>query len=215
MTISQKLIYVLSSHHRLVWIHPFLDGNGRVSRLFLDAFLHSIGIRGYGLWNISRGLSRDVKNYKANLNYADMIRQGNQDGRGYLSNRGLEQFVRFMLKTALDQIEYMSTCLKLHSLSERIEKYCHRANASFLRINPLPQGSDKLFKALLLKGEVQRGEEVQEIIGMKKTYSSKLVSELLDRYYLVSDGPRKALRINFNAHFAAQLFPELMPPEKS
>ena len=50
---------------------------------------------------------------------------------------------------------------------------------------------------------------------MKKTYSSKLVSELLDRYYLVSDGPRKALRINFNAHFGSQLFPELMPPEKS
>jgi Fic family protein len=96
MTISQKLIYVLSSYHRLVCIHPFLDGNGSVSRLFLDAFLHSIGIRGYGLWNISRGLSRDVKNYKANLNYADMIRQGNQDGRGYLSNRGLEQFVRFI-----------------------------------------------------------------------------------------------------------------------
>ena len=68
---------------------------------------------------------------------------------------------------------------------------------------------------MLFKGGVQRGEEVQEIIGMKKTYSSKLVSELLDRYYLVSDGPRKALRINFNAHFGSQLFPELMPPEKS
>lgn len=215
MTISQKLVYVLSSHHRLVWIHPFLDGNGRVSRLFLDTFLHSIGIRGYGLWNISRGLSRDVKNYKSNLSYADMIRQGNQDGRGYLSNRSLEQFVRFMLETSLDQIEYMSSCLKLDSLSDRIEKYCHSANASFLRINPLPQGSDKLFKALLLKGEIQRGEEVQDIIGMKKTYSSQLVSELLNRYYLVSDGPRKALRINFNAHFASQLFPELMPPEKN
>ncbi len=215
MTISQKLIYVLSSHHRLVWIHPFLDGNGRVSRLFLDAFLHSIGIRGYGLWNISRGLSRDVKSYKANLSYADMIKQGNQDGREHLSNRSLEQFVRFMLETSLDQIEYMSSCLKLDSLSDRIEKYCHSANASFLRINPLPKGSDKLFKALLLKGEIQRGEEVQDIIGMKKTYSSQLVSELLNRYYLVSDGPRKALRINFNAHFASQLFPELMPPEKS
>ena len=214
MTISQKLIYVLSSHHRLVWIHPFLDGNGRVSRLFLDAFLHSIGIRGYGLWNISRGLSRDVKNYKSNLSYADMVRQGNQDGRGCLSNRSLEQFVRFMIETSLDQIEYMSSCLKLDSLSDRIEKYCHSANASFLRINPLPQGSDKLFKALLLKGEVQRGEEIQNIIGMKKTYSSQLVSELLSRYYLVSDGPRKSLRINFNAHFASQLFPELMPPEK-
>ena len=214
MTISQKLIYVLSSHHRLVWIHPFLDGNGRVSRLFLDTFLQSINIKGYGLWNISRGLARDIKNYKSNLKLADMIRQGNQDGRGPLSNRGLEYFVKFMLETSLDQIEYMGSCLKLDSLAQRIENYCHSANATFLKIDPLPEGSDKLFKILLLKGEVQRGEEVQKIIGKKKTYSSHLVTELLNRYYLVSDGPRKPLRINFNAHFASHLFPELMPPEK-
>lgn len=214
MTVSQKLIYVLSSHHRLVWIHPFLDGNGRVSRLFLDSFLQSIDLKGYGLWNISRGLSRDIKNYKSNLKLADMIRQGEQDGRGYLSNRGLEYFVKFMLKTSLDQIEYMKSCLKLDSLAKRIENYCYSANATFLKIEPLPQGSDKLLKALLLKGEIQRGEEVQKIIGKKKTYSSQLVTELLNRYYLVSNGPRKPLRINFNAHFAAHLFPELIPPEK-
>lgn len=214
MTISQKLIYVLSSHHRLVWVHPFLDGNGRVSRLFLDSFLNYIGLKGYGLWNISRGLSRDITNYKLNLKYADMTRQGSQDGRGYLSNRGLENFVKFLLKIALDQVDYMGTCLKLDSLSQRIENYCNSANATFLRIDPLPEGSDKLFKALLLKGEVQRGEEVQAIIGKKKTYSSKLVSELLDRYYLTSDGPRKPIKLKFNAHFASQLFPELMPPEK-
>lgn len=214
MTISQKLIYVLSSHHRLVWIHPFLDGNGRISRLFLDVFLHYIGIKGYGLWNISRGLSRDIKNYKSNLQYADMIRQGSLDGRGYLSNKGLENFVEYMLEVSLDQIEYMKNCLKLDSLSQRIENYCQQSNATFLNIKPLPQGSNKLFKALLLKGEVQRGEEVQDIIGMKKTYSSKLVTELLDRHYLVSDGARKPLRINFNVHFSSQLFPELIPPEK-
>jgi len=28
-----KLIHILSSHHRLMWIHPFLDGNGRTARL--------------------------------------------------------------------------------------------------------------------------------------------------------------------------------------
>ncbi len=33
----------------------------------------------------------DEVEYLMNLNYADMIRQGNQDGRGYLSNRGLCQ----------------------------------------------------------------------------------------------------------------------------
>lgn len=215
MTIAQKLIYALSSHHRLVWIHPFLDGNGRVSRLFLDIFLHFIGLKGYGLWNISRGLSRDTRKYKENLKYADMIRQGSQDGRGYLSNKGLEYFVKYLLKTSLDQIHYMENCLKLDSLSQRIENYCQSAKASFLNIPPLPEGSDKLFKTLLIKGEVQRGEEVQNIIGMKKTYSSKLVTELLNRYYLNSDGPRRPLRLKFNAHFASHLFPELMPLERT
>lgn len=28
----KKLVGVAASHHRLAWIHPFLDGNGRVAR---------------------------------------------------------------------------------------------------------------------------------------------------------------------------------------
>ena len=31
-----------AAHHRLMWIHPFLDGNGRVARLFTEAYLHRI-----------------------------------------------------------------------------------------------------------------------------------------------------------------------------
>jgi len=98
---AQQLIYALCSHHRLVWIHPFLDGNGRVSRLFLDYLLLKIDIDGYGLWNISRGLARDADKYKEMLQYADMVAQGFQDGRGPLSNRGLTAFLDFMLDTAL------------------------------------------------------------------------------------------------------------------
>lgn len=207
---SERLIYALSSHHRLVWIHPFIDGNGRVSRLFLDAFLHDIGLEGYGLWNISRGLSWNIKEYRLNLAKADEIKLGERDGRGYLSNSNLEEFVRFMLKTALDQVEYMDNCLKLNNLSQRIENYCKSANASFLGIDPLPKGSEKLFKELLLHGEIQRGD-VPGIIGKKKTVASATIKELLNRYYLASDGPRKPLRLNFNAHFSSKLFPELMP----
>jgi hypothetical protein len=33
-------------------------------------------LEGYGLWNISRGLARDVKEYQRYLSYADMKRQG-------------------------------------------------------------------------------------------------------------------------------------------
>ncbi|MDO8454751.1 MAG: Fic family protein [Sulfurimonas sp.] len=89
-TKAMKLLCALSSHHRLVYIHPFLDGNGRVSRLHLDAMLFAMGLDGYGLWNISRGLARDVKNYQQHLSLADMIKQGATDGGGELSLRGLQ-----------------------------------------------------------------------------------------------------------------------------
>ncbi|MDQ3172624.1 MAG: Fic family protein, partial [Acidobacteriota bacterium] len=52
------LIALAAGHHRLMWIHPFLDGNGRVARLFTDAYFLRSRIAGYGLWNVSRGLAR-------------------------------------------------------------------------------------------------------------------------------------------------------------
>ena len=52
------LIAAAASHHRLVWIHPFLDGNGRVARLYTDACFRRFALTGYGLWNVSRGLAR-------------------------------------------------------------------------------------------------------------------------------------------------------------
>ena len=88
--------------------------------------------------------------------------------------------------------------------------YCKKANASFLGISSLPEGSENIFKALLIHGEIERGR-VQDLIGKKKTVTASVIKELIDRYYLVSDGPKKPLRLNFNAHFASQIFPELMP----
>ena len=47
-------------HHRLLWIHPFADGNGRVTRLMSYAVLRSALDTG-GLWSISRGLARSFE----------------------------------------------------------------------------------------------------------------------------------------------------------
>ena len=33
---TTKVIAAAAAHHRLTWIHPFPDGNGRVARLFTD-----------------------------------------------------------------------------------------------------------------------------------------------------------------------------------
>jgi Fic-DOC domain mobile mystery protein B len=34
-------------HHRLVFVHPFPNGNGRCSRLFADLFMHCFGGKGF------------------------------------------------------------------------------------------------------------------------------------------------------------------------
>jgi len=103
----------------LTWLHPFLDGNGRTSRLVFDGTVCHMGLEGYGLWNISRGLARNADDYKKYLSYADQKRQGDRDGRGQLSLKGLELYTKFMLEMALDQIEYMNEMLQLNTLSGR------------------------------------------------------------------------------------------------
>ena len=82
-----KLVAAAAAHHRLMWIHPFLDGNGRVARHFTQASLHRIPLQGLGLWSVSRGLARRYVEYKAALSRADAPRRNDLDGRGNLSKR--------------------------------------------------------------------------------------------------------------------------------
>ena len=58
---TKRIISIAASHHRLAWIHPFLDGNGRVVRLFSDASFMYENAHASGLWSISRGLARTNK----------------------------------------------------------------------------------------------------------------------------------------------------------
>jgi Fic family protein len=92
----QQVIAVAASHHRLLWIHPFLDGNGRVTRLLSHAYLKQIGI-GNSLWSVSRGLARQVGKYKSLLMAADQQRENDWDGRGNLTAKGLHNFCEFFL----------------------------------------------------------------------------------------------------------------------
>lgn len=57
---SGGIFAIASAHHRLNYIHPFPDGNGRVSRLMSHAMALMAGIGGQGLWPISRGLARGL-----------------------------------------------------------------------------------------------------------------------------------------------------------
>src|SRR5581483_9115744 len=102
---SAPIVAIAAAHHRFNYIHPFPDGNGRVSRLMSHAMAQLAGIGAHGLWSISRGLARGLtapSEYKRMMDLADMPRQGDLDGRGNLSLKALNEFVLWFLKVCLD-----------------------------------------------------------------------------------------------------------------
>ena len=86
------LVAMAVAHHRLGWIHPFVDGNGRVMRLHCHALLSSLGYTG-GLWSPLRGFARTVDRYYALLAAAEEPRHGDLDGRGNLSQAALVAWI--------------------------------------------------------------------------------------------------------------------------
>jgi Fic family protein len=93
---AERLVAIAAAHHRLLWIHPFADGNGRVARLLSHALLQRAGV-GSPLWSVARGLARNVDAYRVYLARADDPPQGTLDGRGLLSDGRLADFCRFFL----------------------------------------------------------------------------------------------------------------------
>lgn len=100
---EQKIIAMMAAHHRFMWIHPFMDGNGRVGRLFTDCAFKLAGVKSYGTWCLSRGLAQSRNRYKTLLANADSPRRGDSDGRGQLTEHGLLEFCDYMLDTAITQ----------------------------------------------------------------------------------------------------------------
>lgn len=201
----RQIIAVAASHHRLAWIHPFYDGNGRVARLFSHAFLKYIGI-GSGLWSISRGLARQSSQYKSLLQEADSPRQGDLDGRGNLSHIGLVNFSKFFLEVCIDQIDYMSSILEPQDLLRRIEIYCEEA----IRAGSLPKGSFLLLRESILQGEFERGQSSQ-ITGYSSRNATRVLSELCKQGLLISDTPKGPVRLGFPVAVLERWFPQLYP----
>jgi len=209
----EKLLAAAASHHRLLWIHPFLDGNGRVTRLFTEAYLRRARIDADGVWSLSRGLARSRDRYVDRLAGADHVRRNDFDGRGNLSEAGLVSFCRFFLETALDQIGYMRRLLNLDDLHERVAGYVSlRHREMTLDGEPLPLEASYVLQEVVLRGEVPRGE-VARIAGMSVRSARRLVARLLDEGLLESEGHKAPLRIGLPASVASYYFPELYPED--
>lgn len=210
-----SLVAAIASHHRLMWVHPFLDGNGRVARLYTDACFYRLPISGYGLWNVSRGLARRRDEYMAALAVADAPRRNDYDGRGSLSNEGLVDFCRFFFDVCLDQIGFMDRLLRLDAIIDRIKGY---VNMRIARLIPEPLPNFPLLKreaAFMLQETFLRGHVARGVIirgaGMAERTGRILLGQLLAEGLLTSDSPKSAVRIGMPTHVAGHLFPDLYP----
>jgi Fic family protein len=192
-------------HHRFLWIHPFLDGNGRVARLMSHALFKRLGI-GTSLWSVARGLARQEARYKALLAQADAPREGDRDGRGSLTERGLIEFCKFFLDQSVDQIRFMSTLLDPATLLTRIEIHIEEE----IRAKRLPRGSFAVLREAVLTGEVERSK-IPSLTGYGERAARNVTAALVDRGMLTASSHRAPLRLAFPADVAERWFPNLYP----
>lgn len=199
-----RILSIPAAHHRLNYIHPFLDGNGRVSRLMSHAMCQAAGLGGHGLWSISRGLARglaDPAEYKERMDTADRPRQGDRDGRGNLSLNALTSFTGWFLTVMLDQIRFTEAMFDLRALQDRYTRLIADLYPSKDR---LPQ----LITHILRHGEMARGD-ARFVTGASERSASTDLGELLKGGFLKSTTQKGPVRIAFPLDYRERLFPNL------
>jgi Fic family protein len=200
---SGRIIAIASSHHRLNYIHPFPDGNGRVSRLMSHAMALNAGIGGQGLWSISRGLARGLKDrgeYKRMMDLADSPRRGDRDGRGNLSEAALKTFSAWFLNVSLDQITFSAKLFDLAGLDKRYR----RLVADTIEDKRAPD----LISAVLRHGMLDRGD-AQVVLKTSERTSRNTLKQLTTAGYLTSSSPKTPVRLAFPLDYRERLFPNL------
>lgn len=205
---SETIIGVAAAHHRLLWIHPFVDGNGRVARLMSHAALLETLNTG-SIWSVARGLARNVKTYKTLLSNCDLTRRNDLDGRGSLSEEALTEFTRFFLQTCLDQVDFMESLVQPERLRHRLLIW----TGEEIAMGTLPPKSELVLEAVIYRGKIPR-KEVPNLLGVGERQARRVVSALIGRDVLKSVSSRAPLSLAFPARLAPRWMPGLFPEKE-
>ncbi|WP_247263202.1 MULTISPECIES: Fic family protein [Pseudomonas] len=201
-----RLLATMAYHHRLAWVHPFVDGNGRSVRLITHLQLHKLGLAS-PLWSLSRGLARQQRAYYAYLANADKPRRGDLDGRRQLTQAGLFEFVGFMLETCLDQMRYTERALNITHLKGRLE-IIFKWDPRLLKVGLKPE-SARALQILLTQGTVSRAD-FKVFTGFSDRVASDQLAALVKLGLVESHSPKaRDLYPGLPIWFAQLLFPDL------
>jgi Fic family protein len=202
------LVALACAHQRLGWVHPFIDGNGRVMRLHTHTLLSALGYTG-GLWSPLRGFARSTDRYYALLADADSLRRGDLDGRGNLSQQALIAWADYVLEVCLDQVSFMASMLDFQTLMPRLEA-CLVFEATVEK-SGVRQESLRGLHYLFLSGDEMARGDFKAMLGMSDRAATDALGALVKRGLLKSDSPQGKVRFGLPQHALRFLFPRLWP----
>ncbi len=205
---EMRVVAVAASHHRLAWIHPFRDGNGRVARLHTHLAFGHMGLTN-GLWSPLRGFARTHDAYYRHLAAADEPRAGDLDGRGNLSERALSEWIAYVLNQCLDQVRFITTLLDLGRMKERIAA-CLAFEENVVHQGVRTEALRALHYVFAAQGAVERAD-FKALLGLGERLATAQVTALLKRGLLTSDTPYGKLRFGVPQHALRFYFPGLWP----
>jgi Fic family protein len=201
---SGAILAIPAAHHRFNFIHPFADGNGRVSRLMSHAMGYRANIAAHGMWSIARGLARGLESrqdYKRMMDYADAPRQGSRDGRGNLSEKALEEFSLWFLRVCLDQIQFMNGLFDIGSLERRM-------TALVIQSENLKPEAARLLSEALIRGEFERGA-AGRITGLPERSARRVLKQTMTFGLLGASSEKGPVSLRFPVAHLDALFPRL------
>lgn len=126
---EHPVVRALLAHFFLVTIHPFGDGNGRVSRLVEAAILYEGGYNVYGFYGLSNYFYRNGDEYKRRLQECRRVQPFDLSPFVEFGLRGFEAELRGInrfIKTKLNRLVYRDTLNR--GLTMRVSQRRHLLN---------------------------------------------------------------------------------------
>ena len=175
------LLKVAIAHHRFVWIHPFLNGNGRTVRLFTYAMLLKLGFNvDIGrILNPTAVFCSNRDNYYYYLGLAD---QGTSDG--------ILKWCEYVLKGLKEEIQKIDKLLDYNFLQKEI--LVPAINYSLERAY-ITEIESKILKLVVEKQVIQANNLSVIFEGKEKSEISRQIKKLIEKKMLVAEtkGKRK------------------------
>lgn len=179
LPLKEQMLQVALTHHRFAWIHPFQNGNGRVSRLFTYAMLRKtiFSTQGYSALNPTSVFGNSRADYVAALEKADS-----------LSNEGSVAWATFFARGIRDDIERVITLQDQKFVANEL---ILPTLEGLVTDGIISKRTAAILSAVFDKG-VAKSADLEHLIPGSPAQRSRALKSLVDEGYLAKSdrGPR-------------------------